>query len=279
MAMRSDINPMGSTFGDEPRLDVPGTSGSRCNSTEWADDFLNVLNEREEEHHGRVAMNSVLQGMQNEPDFCAPPLQTPAGAKLFLLALAEAFFVKESGCRPEAMNPHAPNGTAVGFGQMGVGDARNHRCTTTDGNRITTNAQLQDPENNARCVAQIMVNCASGLPNRHGNMAEQRHLNRIAGGNRGQFGVVGCFWQPVRKGTGGDGQGGRVDNQSNREQIQEVTRNFCSHAGQGTNHLMSQNLVQEDVLCLAMNNGPCRSFQMASPFNNRRPSRGGRSAL
>ena len=269
-------NPNGTEFGAEAnRVRVPGTDATRCISDEWASDFLGQIEDRLSEadnYQARVAMQSLRLGMENEPEFCQPPMQTDAGTKLFMLAMAEALFVEESSCNPEVVNPHAPNGDAIGFGQMGVEDARNHGCTRAeDGGRIRMLSDLQDARTNSRCVAQIMMNCAAGLPNSSGSMRERRHYGAIAMGTRGQFGAVGCFWQPIRKGTGGDGQGGTVDNQSDRERIMSVTAQFCETAGQGTDALVSNGFVNQDVLCQAMNDGPCRT-NMASPGNT--PSTG-----
>lgn len=262
-------NPNGS-YGNASQIEtVPGTSSKVCDSSEWADDFINVFNENEDSEKGRTAIQTILTGMKNEPDFCPSPLKTAAGAKLFALELAEAFFVKESGCNPSAANPHAPNGTAIGFGQMGIDDAKNHKCTTVDGKRITSSEQLKSAENNARCVAQIMINCGSGL-----NGVGKNHLGKIADGNRGQNGFVGCFWQPLRKGTGGDGQGGSVDNQSNREAIQEVSKNFCEKASQGSDAVVQAQLAEPAIICSAMNNASCRTNgPNGAPRMTRRASR------
>lgn len=254
------LNPNGSFGNPTTPEPVAGTNAEVCNSDEWGDDFLAVFNERENTPEGQQAIESILTGVRNETEFCSTPLRTPAGAKLFALELAEAFFVKESGCNPAAANPHAPNGTAVGFGQMGIDDAKNHKCTTADGQRVSSEDQLKDPVTNARCVAQIMINCASGL-----NGQEPRHIGRIADGDRGQYGFAGCFWQPMRKGTGGDGQGGSVDNQANRDQIAEVTRNFCEQAARGSQALLVADLVSQDNLCAAMNNRSCSG---SSPYSS-----------
>lgn len=197
-AALSPRNPNGQPFGDlESPQPIRGTDATRCHSQEWAQDFIDHIQNRlaeEDNYQARVAMQSIRLGMESEAEFCQPPMTTDDGTMLFMLSMAEAFFVHESSCNPEITNPHAPNGTAIGFGQMGVEDAQNHQCRTADGARITQVSQLQDGPTNARCVAQIMMNCAAGLPNRSGSMRERRHYGSIARGNRGQFGFVGCFW-------------------------------------------------------------------------------------
>ena len=275
-------NPMSNSYGAEAyglnqKVPVSGTDEYRCDSTEWAEDFQSLINERLQGEHGSFeqfhameALRSIEKGIQNEPEFCGPPVKTDVGLRLFMQAMAEAFFVKESDCNPEAQNPNAPNGIATGFGQMDYKDAQRHRCTTPDGTKVTSNNQLKDPKTNARCVAQIMLNCAAGLPNADGNLQGPGHVNKIASGNKGELGMVGCFWQPLRKGTGGDGKGGEVNNQENREAIMEVTANFCREASRGSHNLIRLGLLKEDALCAAKGSRNCGDVQMAGGgwFNN-----------
>ncbi|MCB0378822.1 MAG: transglycosylase SLT domain-containing protein [Bdellovibrionales bacterium] len=261
-SLGSTSNPNGSYGGTNRLVSVAGTNAKVCDSSQWEKDFLDVINEEEKSGKGKQAIDSVLEATKKEKEFCEQPPRTAAGGKLFMLAMAKAFIVKESNCNPGVVYPHGPNGAVIGLGQMGVSDAKNHKCTKPDGSRVSSVSDLKDPKTNVRCIATIMVNCASGLGGK-----EKRHIGAIASGNRGQYGFAGCFWQPVRKGTGGDGKGGKVNNQRNREQIASATKKYCEKAAEGTSALVASNLMSQQSICQAKGNMSCSgSNQMAQPL-------------
>lgn len=123
---------------------------------------------------------------------------------------------KESRFDPDATGQNGEK-VPLGLYQMNADDMKAHKCKGLNGETIIN---AKDPFQAICCAIQI----ADGLAG--------KGFDSISGGSgkaASEKGIMSAFWQPMRKGMGGDGKGGKnaVNNEANLKDIKTAAKKYC----------------------------------------------------
>ena len=186
----------------------------------WSDAFMHFI-----EKDGNHLIQATINGFRDGADFCASDIKNRTEAKEFLLAMFKGLSLKESRNNAR-ISGYNSGRIPTGLFQMDYIDAGNNGCRTIDGKKYfvssryqkALNAPLKNPYNNIKCAITIANKAAK----------KRKHKVCLACNYKGRTGVLGIFWQPVRKGNGGNGRGGTINNNKTRNHIRAMA---CGQQG------------------------------------------------